>query len=108
MAAQFHREQKTAHSKILIFVFCNETTSSHLEPGSGKASKLKRVDLAIWDEARRWMSQGFEAIDRSQKDLVYCYEAFGGKVILFLGAIWWILLVPPRWSKAGIETSFFK
>ncbi|XP_076949358.1 uncharacterized protein LOC143621978 [Bidens hawaiensis] len=56
-----------------------------MDPGTDKAQLLEKTRLLIWDEAPMAHKHGFQALDRSLKDVLSSNLLFGGKVVVFGG-----------------------
>ena len=82
---------RTAHSRFLIPINLNEDSICPIIPNSDVANLLKKTSLIIWDEAPMIHRHGFEALDRTLKDILKCdgsdyfERPFGGKSNCF----WW-------------------
>ncbi|XP_021992293.1 uncharacterized protein LOC110889094 [Helianthus annuus] len=82
---------RTAHSRFLIPINLNEDSMCTIIPNSDVANLLKKTSLIIWDEAPMVHRHGFEALDRTLKDILKCdgshnsQSPFGGKTIVFGG-----------------------
>ncbi|KAK9062537.1 hypothetical protein SSX86_019724 [Deinandra increscens subsp. villosa] len=82
---------RTAHSRFLIPINLNEDSICHISPNSDVANLLKKTSLIIWDEAPMVHRHGFEALDRTLKDILKTDDSdnlkgpFGGKAIVFGG-----------------------
>ncbi|XP_074267073.1 uncharacterized protein LOC141590375 [Silene latifolia] len=79
-----------------------------LKPGSDLAELLIRAKLIIWDEAPMTHKHGFEAVDRSLKDVMRVVDPrnatlpFGGKVVVFGGDFRQTLPVVSKGSRADV------
>ncbi|XP_022011537.1 uncharacterized protein LOC110911246 [Helianthus annuus] len=82
---------RTAHSRFLIPINLTEDSICPIIPNSDVANLLKKTSLIIWDEAPMIHRHGFEALDRTLKDILKCdgshnsESPFGGKTIVFGG-----------------------
>ncbi|XP_074304972.1 uncharacterized protein LOC141639850 [Silene latifolia] len=81
----------TAHARLGIPINLTEnSTCPRIKPGSVLVELLIRAKLIIWDEAPMTHKHGFEAVDRSLKDVMRVVDPrnatlpFGGKVVLTL------------------------
>ncbi|XP_076905770.1 uncharacterized protein LOC143561633 [Bidens hawaiensis] len=80
---------RTAHSRFHIPINLVEDSYCYIKPNSDLACLLKETSLIIWDEAPMVHKHGFEALDRSLKDILtpasgaFSDLPFGGKVIVF-------------------------
>ncbi|XP_035845817.1 uncharacterized protein LOC110924923 [Helianthus annuus] len=63
---------RTAHSRFLIPINLNEDSMCTIIPNSDVANLLKKTSLIIWDEAPMVHRHGFEALDRTLKDILKC------------------------------------
>ncbi|KAM0064559.1 putative DNA helicase [Helianthus debilis subsp. tardiflorus] len=99
---------RTAHSRFLIPLNLNEDSICHINPDSDVADLLKKTKLIIWDEAPMVHKHGFEALDRTLKDILASDTTnnselpFGGIVIVFGGDFRQILPVVPNGSRHDI------
>jgi ATP-dependent DNA helicase PIF1 len=99
---------RTAHSRFHIPLNLLEDSFCYIKPDSDLARLLKETSLIIWDEAPMVHKYGFEALDRSLKDIFPCPNGspcdnlFGGKVIVFGGDFRQILPVVPNGSRQQI------
>ncbi|XP_035845741.1 uncharacterized protein LOC118492075 [Helianthus annuus] len=104
---------RTAHSRFHIPINLDEDSFCFIKPGSDLARLLQETSLIIWDEAPMVHKHGFEALDRSLKDLFRSVSGasselpFGGKVIVFGGDFRQILPVVPGGSRQQIKTTIF-
>ncbi|KAI3812104.1 hypothetical protein L1987_16809 [Smallanthus sonchifolius] len=102
---------RTAHSRFHIPLNLVEDSFCHIKPDSDLARLLKQTSLIIWDEAPMVHKHGFEALDRSLKDIFTSTSGtssnipFGGKVIVFGGDFRQILPVVPNGSRQQIVNS---
>ncbi|XP_076949283.1 uncharacterized protein LOC143621878 [Bidens hawaiensis] len=99
---------RTAHSRFPIPINLVEDSLCYIKPDSDLARLLHETSLIIWDEAPMIHKHGFEASDRSLKDIFSSKSGkssdlpFGGKVIVFGGAFRQILPVVPGGSRQQI------
>ncbi|KAJ0523564.1 putative DNA helicase [Helianthus annuus] len=99
---------RTAHSRFHIPINLDEDSFCFIKPDSDLARLLQETSLIIWDEAPMVHKHGFEALDRSLKDLFRSVSGasselpFGGKVIVFGGDFRQILPVVPGGSRQQI------
>jgi ATP-dependent DNA helicase PIF1 len=102
---------RTAHSRFHIPLNVVEDSFCYINPNSDLALLLKQTSLIIWDEAPMVHKHGFEAWDRSLKDIMTTLNGtasnlpFGGKVIVFGGDFRQILPVVPNGSRQQIVNS---
>ncbi|XP_074302210.1 uncharacterized protein LOC141633688 [Silene latifolia] len=79
-----------------------------IKPGSDLAELLIRAKLIMWDESPMIHKHGFEAVDRSLKDLMCVADArnatlsFGGKVVVFGDDFRQTLPVVSKGSRADV------
>ncbi|XP_074297193.1 uncharacterized protein LOC141627891 [Silene latifolia] len=79
-----------------------------IKPGSDLAEFFDRAKLIIWDEAPMTHKHGFEAVDRSLKDVMRVVDPrnatlpFGGKVVVFGGDFRQTLPVVSKGSRADV------
>ncbi|XP_021971453.1 ATP-dependent DNA helicase pif1-like [Helianthus annuus] len=87
----FGKRGRTTHSQFLILINLNEDSICPIIPNSDVANLLKKTSLIIWEEALMIHRHGFEALDRTLKDILKCdgsdnsERPFGGKPIIFGG-----------------------
>ncbi|XP_076924090.1 ATP-dependent DNA helicase RRM3-like [Bidens hawaiensis] len=93
---------RTAHSRFHIPINLVEDSICYINPDSDLACLLLETSLIIWDEASMVHKHGFEALDRSLKDIFQSELPFGGKVIVFGGDFRQILHVVPGGSRQQI------
>ncbi|KAJ0513582.1 putative DNA helicase [Helianthus annuus] len=99
---------RTAHSRFLIPINLNEDSVCHIKPNSDESALLKKTSLIIWDEAPMVHRHGFEAFDKTLKDILSSDDSsngqqpFGGKTIVFGGDFRQILPVIPSGSRQDI------
>jgi hypothetical protein len=99
---------RTAHSRFHIPINLVEDSFCHIKPNSDLACLLQETSLIIWDEAPMVHKHGFEALDRSLRDIFKSASGtssdvpFGGKVIVFGGDFRQILPVVPSGSRQQI------
>ncbi|XP_074305334.1 uncharacterized protein LOC141640429 [Silene latifolia] len=100
---------RIAHARLRIPINLTEnSTFPRIKPGSDLAELLIRAKLIIWDEAPMTHNHGFEAVDRSLKDVMRVVDArnatlpFGGKVVVFGGDFRQTLPVVSKGSRAGV------
>ncbi|XP_076916527.1 uncharacterized protein LOC143576283 [Bidens hawaiensis] len=93
---------RTAHSRFHIPINLVEDSICYINPDSDLAYLLHETSLNFWDEAPVVHKHGFEALDRSLKDIFQSELPFGGKVIVFGGEFRQILPVVPGGSRQQI------
>ncbi|XP_074284152.1 uncharacterized protein LOC141608706 [Silene latifolia] len=100
---------RTAHARLGIPINLTEnSTCPRIKPGSDLAELLIRAKLIIWDEAPMTHKHGFEAVDRSLKDVMRVVDPrnatlpFGGKVVVFGGDFRQTLPVVSKGSRADV------
>ena len=78
---------RTAHSrfKIPIGINSSETPSCHIQKNSDLAALLRQTTLIVWDEATMHHRKGYEALDRTLRDICGKDLPFGGIVVLLAG-----------------------
>ncbi|XP_076881630.1 uncharacterized protein LOC143529808 [Bidens hawaiensis] len=76
---------RTAHSRFHIPINLVEDSFCYIKPDSDLARLLHETSLIIWDEAPMVHKHGFEALDRSLKDIFASELPFGRKVTVFGG-----------------------
>ncbi|XP_076890843.1 ATP-dependent DNA helicase PIF1-like [Bidens hawaiensis] len=97
---------KTAHSRFHIPINLVEDSICYIKPDSDLARLLNETSLIIWDEAPMVHKHGFEALDRSLKDIFSSELPFGGKVIVFGGDFRQMLPVVPNGSRQQFVNTF--
>ncbi|XP_076898500.1 uncharacterized protein LOC143552083 [Bidens hawaiensis] len=99
---------RTAHSRFHIPINLVEDSLCYIKPDSDLAHLLHETSLIIWDEAPMVHKHGFEALDRSLKDIFSSESGkssdlpFSGNVIVFGGDFHQILPVVPGGSRQQI------
>ncbi|XP_074289035.1 uncharacterized protein LOC141614178 [Silene latifolia] len=100
---------RTAHARLGIPINLTEnSTCPRIKPGSDLAELLIIAKLIIWDEAPMTHKHGFEAVDRSLKDVMRVVDPrnatlpFGGKVVVFGGDFRQTLPVVSKGSRADV------
>ncbi|XP_076941143.1 ATP-dependent DNA helicase RRM3-like [Bidens hawaiensis] len=102
---------RTAHSRFHIPINLVEDSFCYIKLDSDLAYLLRETSLIIWYEAPMVHKHGFEALDRSLKDILTSASGassnlpFGGKVIVFGGDFRQILPVVPGGSRQQIVNS---
>ncbi|XP_076959697.1 uncharacterized protein LOC143635851 [Bidens hawaiensis] len=92
---------RTAHSRFHIPIDLNEDSTCYMDPGTDEAQLLEKTKLIIWDEAPMHHKHGFQALDRSLKDVLSSNLLFGGKVV-FGGDFRQILPVVQKGTRQDI------
>ncbi|KAK1407276.1 hypothetical protein QVD17_38890 [Tagetes erecta] len=100
---------RTAHSRFIIPLNLTEDSICSIKPNSEQASLIRKTSLIIWDEAPMMHKHGFEALDKTLKDIMSIDDdvnnsklPFGGKTIVFGGDFRQILPVVPNGSRQDI------
>ncbi|XP_076913909.1 uncharacterized protein LOC143572720 [Bidens hawaiensis] len=93
---------RTAHSRFHILINLNEDSTCYMDPGTDEAQLLEKTKLIIWDEAPMHHKHGFQALDRSLKDVLSSNLLFGGKVVVFGGDFRQILPVVQKGTRQDI------
>jgi len=99
---------RTAHSRFVIPINLHEDSLCHIKPDSDVAHLLRKTDLIIWDEAPMMHKHGFEALDKTLKDILSFDDPdnsktlFGGKVVVFGGDFRQILPVVQNGSRHDV------
>ncbi|XP_076945657.1 uncharacterized protein LOC143616823 [Bidens hawaiensis] len=102
---------RTAHSRFHIPINLVEDSFCFIKPDRDLASLLQQTSLIILDKTPMVHKHGFEALDRSLKDIFRSASGasselpFGGKVIVFGGYFRQILPVVPGGSRQQIVNS---
>ncbi|KAL4084660.1 hypothetical protein QTP88_027587 [Uroleucon formosanum] len=92
----------TAHSafKLPLDLINIETPMCNIPKQSNIAEVLRNCKFIVWDENTMAHKRGFEALDRSLKDIRSNNEVMGGVTVLLTGDFSQILPVIPRGSRA--------
>ncbi|XP_076931075.1 uncharacterized protein LOC143596098, partial [Bidens hawaiensis] len=93
---------RTAHSRFYIPINLIEDSTCYMDPGTDEAQLLEKTKLIIWDEAPMHHKHGFQALDRSLKDVLSSNLLFGGKVVVFGGDFRQILPVVQKGTRQDI------
>ncbi|XP_076890555.1 ATP-dependent DNA helicase RRM3-like [Bidens hawaiensis] len=93
---------RTAHSWFHIPINLVEDLFCYIKPDSDLARLLHETSLIIWDEAPIVHKHGFEALDRSLKDIFASELPLSGNVIVFGGDFRQILPVVLGGSRQQI------
>ena len=99
---------RTAHSRFKIPIELNENSTCSISLRTELADLLKQTVLIVWDEAPMLHRHGFEAVDRTFRDIMRTVDPrlehvpFGGKVIIFGGDFRQILPVIPKGRREDI------
>ncbi|XP_076904031.1 uncharacterized protein LOC143559294 [Bidens hawaiensis] len=93
---------RTRHSRFHIPINLNEDSTCYMDPGTDEAQLLEKTKLIIWDEDPMHHKHGFQALDRSLKDVLSSNLLFGGKVVVFGGDFRQILPVVQKGSRQDI------
>ncbi|XP_071913934.1 ATP-dependent DNA helicase PIF1-like [Coffea arabica] len=108
IAAIFLPGGRTAHSRFKIPINLDESSSCLINTNSNLAKLIRETSLIIWDEAPMAHRHGFEAVDRTLKNILKLSEnasedcIFGGKLVVLGGNFRQIL---PIVSKGGREAT---
>lgn len=94
----------TAHSQFKIPINLLDTSTCTVSAQSDLACLLKKADMICWDEAPMHHKLGFEAVQRTLKDLTG-KDNFGNKVVLFSGDFRQTLPIIPKGNRATIVSS---
>ncbi|XP_076890885.1 uncharacterized protein LOC143542109 [Bidens hawaiensis] len=94
---------RTTHSRFHIPINLNEDSTCYMDPGTYEAQLLEKTKLIIWDEAPMHHKHGFQALDRSLKDVLSSNLLFGGKVVVFGGDFRQILPVVQKGTRQDIN-----
>ncbi|KAD0066211.1 hypothetical protein E3N88_44838 [Mikania micrantha] len=99
---------RTAHSRFLLPLNLTEDSICYIKPNCEVAELIRKTSLIIWDEAPMVHKHGFEAFDRTLKD-IFSSDAstnsnlpFGGKTIVFGGDFRQILPVVSGGTRQDI------
>ncbi|XP_074305937.1 uncharacterized protein LOC141641163 [Silene latifolia] len=109
IAATLIPGDRTVHARLGIPINLTDNfPCPRSKPGSDLAELLIRAKLIIWDEALMTHKHGFEAVDRSLKDVMRVVDErnatlqFGGKVVVFGGDFRQTLPVVSKGSRADV------
>lgn len=93
---------KTAHAafKLPLNLIHTETPLCNISKQSNTAQVLRDCKLIVWDESTMAHKAGFEALDRSLKDIRGNGKIMGGVTVLLAGDFRQTLPVVPRGSRA--------
>jgi ATP-dependent DNA helicase PIF1 len=102
IAATLLEGGKTAHStfKLPINLMQHETPTCNISKQSNIAQVLKECKLIIWDECTMAHKGGFEALNRTLKDIRGSSCLMGGVTVLLAGDFRQTLPVIPRGTRA--------
>nr|GEV35226.1 hypothetical protein [Tanacetum cinerariifolium] len=82
---------RTAHSRFVIPINCNEDYVCSISPNSDLGALQRQTKLIIWDEAPMIHMHAFEALDRTLRDVMRLNNPsnselqFGGMTVVFGG-----------------------
>lgn len=99
---------RTAHSRFQIPIKLDQYSVAGIKHGSDIAELIKKTSLIIWDEAPMQHRYGFEAVDRSFRDIMSSVDPkrknlpFGGITVVFGGDFRQILPVIPKASRSEV------
>ncbi|XP_072076566.1 uncharacterized protein [Arachis hypogaea] len=99
---------RTAHYRFSIPITITDESTCNIKHGSLKAELLIQSSLIIWDEAPMLNKMGFEALNRTLRDLMSVtdqhktHQPFGGKVVILEGDFRQILPV----FRKGVDTIY--
>ncbi|GKC56059.1 ATP-dependent DNA helicase PIF1-like protein, partial [Tanacetum coccineum] len=99
---------RTAHSRFVIPINCNESSVCSISPNSDLGALLRQTKLIIWDEAPMTHRHAFEALDRTLRDVLRLNNPanselqFGGMTVVFGGDFRQILPVIPKGSRQDV------
>lgn len=101
---------KTAHStfKLPLNLMLVETPTCHISKQSDMAQILKECKLIVWDECTMTHKGGFEALNRTLKDIRGTDCLMGGTTVLLAGDFRQTLPVVQRGTRADITNSCLK
>ncbi|XP_076929112.1 uncharacterized protein LOC143593337 [Bidens hawaiensis] len=97
---------RTAHYRFHIPINLNEDSTCYMDPGTDEAQLLEKTRLIIWYEAPMAHKRGFQALDRSLKDVLSSNLLFGRKVVVFGGDFGQILPVVQKGTRQYIVNAF--
>ena len=102
---------RTAHSRFVIPLELVENSTCGIKQNTHLAELMKQVSLIIWDEAPMTQRYGFEALDKTLRDILgYPNVAnrermFGGMTVLLGGDFRQILPVIPKAKRQEVVKS---
>ena len=93
---------RTAHSafNLPLNLIHSETPLCNIAKQSNKAQVLRDCSLIVWDESTMAHKGGFEALNRTLKDIRGTNEVMGGVTVLLAGDFRQTLPVVPRGTRA--------
>ncbi|KAL4098443.1 hypothetical protein QTP88_023051 [Uroleucon formosanum] len=102
IAATLLEGGRMTHSafKLLFYLINIETPMCNIPKQSNIAEVLRNCKFIVWDESTMGPKRGFEALDRSLKDIRNNNEVMGGVTVLLTGDFRQNLPVIPRGSRA--------
>ncbi|XP_028092911.1 uncharacterized protein LOC114293082 [Camellia sinensis] len=105
---------RTAHSRFKIPINLDEFSSCSINQQTELAKLIQEASLIIWDEAPMYHRYGFEAVDRTFKDILKGIEfcstdcVFGGKLFILGGDFRQILPVVPKGRREATIAASLK
>ncbi|GJY92082.1 ATP-dependent DNA helicase PIF1-like protein, partial [Tanacetum coccineum] len=93
---------RTAHSRFVILINCNEDFVYSISPNSDLGALLRQTKMIIWDEAPVIHRHAFEALDKTLRDVMRLNNPanselhFDGMTVVFGGDFRQILPVIPK------------
>ena len=99
---------RISHSRFHIPLNVTEESMSNIKPNSDDVDLLRQTKLVIWDKVPMIHKHGFEALDRTMKDVFKSDSSmnsempFGGKVMVLGGDFRQILPIVPNGSRQEI------
>ena len=99
---------RTAHSVFKLPIKLTAESTCSIPRQSHRARLLREASIIVWDEAPMMHKHGFEALDRTLRDLMGNDLLFGGKVVVISGDFRQILPVVLRGSNSDIINACVK
>ncbi|KAG5610801.1 hypothetical protein H5410_022082 [Solanum commersonii] len=99
---------RTSHSRFVIPLNINEDSTCNIKQGTPLANLIVKAKLIIWDEAPMMHKYGFEALDKTLRDIISYKDAskaelpFGGKTLVLGGDFRQILPVIPKGTRQDL------
>jgi len=99
---------RTAYSVFKLPIKLNAESTCSIPRQSHRARLLREASIIVWDEAPMMHRHGFEALDRTLRDLMGNDLIFGGKVVVISGDFRQILPVVLRGRTSDIINACVK
>ncbi|XP_062017408.1 uncharacterized protein LOC133733784 [Rosa rugosa] len=105
---------RTTHSRFKIPLNLDASSTCYISKQSDLAELIRKSSAIVWDEAPMMNRYGFEALDRTFRDITSVDLPFGGKVMIFGGDFRQVLPVIHKGTRSEmvqaslINASFWK